>query len=380
MRREVKNRLRAIALSDVVGKWQMGRADFTVELVDFKMRTEATDAEMTHFALAIEEEIIRRTRAELETVKSLKVPSLRALCQKMCELEERRWEKKPLITRLEEFEEILVDWRIHYGRLIEAAGIALYSDMLEKGVEHKVILRRIKKGMDVYCVWKGESFIWDSFNRLLEDWFNIRTGKVKGELQVFVEDKQNIHTGPVSSQTDATLTQLFAVPVPATQKTVSEIYEQWWYLRCGHNEVTDHIDGVSKFMEIFRVLADVKLWSAKSLVVEKGDYLYRRVLQHLWAKIKGYPKEIRDELTRRLYEECRDAEGMCAQGHIARLANVLVGFDDAFKGEVSLQDLMAEISRREATVEEKRAAATAILEERRVAAEEREAWLDAFDA
>jgi hypothetical protein len=87
---------------------------------------------------------------------------------------------------------------------------------------------------------------------------------------------------------------------------------------------------------------------------------------------------MRDELVKRLYEECRDAVGLCAQGHVARLANVLVGFDDAFKGAVSLQDRMAEISRQTATGDDKRAAAALVLNEFNVADTDRAAWLNAF--
>ena len=83
---------------------------------------------------------------------------------------------------------------------------------------------------------------------------------------------------------------------------------------------------------------------------------------------------------KRLYEECRDALGMCAQGHIARLTNVLVGFDAAFKAPVSLQDRMADIARQEITEEEKRAAATLVLAEYKVAEPEQAAWLEAFSA
>jgi hypothetical protein len=116
------------------------------------------------------------------------------------------------------------------------------------------------------------------------------------------------------------------------------------------------------------------------MISTEEDWLYRRTLQHLWAKIKGYNDEVQDELVKRLYEECRDALGMCAQGHIARLTNVLVGFDAAFKAPVSLQDRMADIARQESTEEEKRAAATLVLVEYKVAEAERGAWLEAFSA
>ena len=71
---------------------------------------------------------------------------------------------------------------------------------------------------------------------------------------------------------------------------------------------------------------------------------------------------------------------MCAQGHVARLANVLVGFDEAVKGEVSLQDRMAEISRLDVSDIEKLTVAMNTLKEFKVTdAEEIRAWLEALD-
>ena len=73
-----------------------------------------------------------------------------------------------------------------------------------------------------------------------------------------------------------------------------------------------------------------------------------------------------------------DAKYMCAQGHIARLTNVLVGFDEAFKQPVSLGDRMADISRMDITEEEKRMAGILVLQEFAVPLAEQGAWLDAF--
>jgi hypothetical protein len=73
---------------------------------------------------------------------------------------------------------------------------------------------------------------------------------------------------------------------------------------------------------------------------------------------------------------------MCCEGHISRLCNVLVGFDEAFQppvpfGEI-LQNKMAAIAGLDIPEEEKRKQANAFFDEHRVAQEERSAWLDAF--
>jgi len=380
MRRERKNQLRSIAISDIIARWQAGQTTFIVEIENFKYMTQATDTEMTRFALAVEDEVIRCTKAAFEVVKHLKTPTIRVLCQKLGDFEDRWWSHSLLITRLDEFEALVEEWRQHYENLIMEWAFGFYKEMLEEQ-SYSVVLMRIQKGHDVYYTPKeGKAQIWDHINGCLEIWLRTLTGKIKGDLQAFVEDRQNIHTGPINAQTDATLKLLFAVPVPVGQKTMAEIEMEWWRLKCGTNMVVDCVDDrvSSTFMQMFRTLADVRSWASKAWIVVKDDWLYRRALQHLWAKIKSYPMETRDELIKRLYEECHDAEGMCAQGHVARLANVLVGFDGDFKGAVSLQDRMADISRLEITEEEKRVAATLVLDEFKVPATQREAWLDAF--
>ena len=92
--------------------------------------------------------------------------------------------------------------------------------------------------------------------------------------------------------------------------------------------------------------------------------------------------ERRTELFRRLWEECAESVGMCCEGHISRLCNVLVGFDEAFQppvpfGEI-LQSKMAAIAGLDISDDEKRRQANAFFDEHGTPAEERTAWLEAF--
>ena len=73
---------------------------------------------------------------------------------------------------------------------------------------------------------------------------------------------------------------------------------------------------------------------------------------------------------------------MCCEGHISRLCNVLVGFDETFAppvpfGEI-LQNKMAAIAALEVETEEKIRQATAFFNEFAVPEPDRAAWLEAF--
>jgi hypothetical protein len=94
---------------------------------------------------------------------------------------------------------------------------------------------------------------------------------------------------------------------------------------------------------------------------------------------------VREELEKRLWDECKDAAipySVCTQGHLARLSNVMAGFDDAFVpavpvGEI-LQQKMAAISEMDVPYEKQIELAEEVLAELKIPAAEHANWLAAF--
>lgn len=193
---------------------------------------------------------------------------------------------------------------------------------------------------------------------------------VVGDLQRLATDNQNVHTNAVTKQTNDGLKKLLAVAVPNAQDTQRIITEEWFKLR-----------GVS-FNRYLGVINDVHKWFNTPTCRTHNDKLYYNALRGLVAMLNKKTGELRTELFQRLWEECSEAVGMCCDGHITRLCNVLVGFDDDFKPPVPfgelLQNKMAAIAMLEADEEEKRRQATAFFEEFAVPQVERVAWLEAF--
>lgn len=179
------------------------------------------------------------------------------------------------------------------------------------------------------------------------------------ELQRIADDRQNVHTGPVNQQTNTSLARLLETPVSARQDTLKEIW---------------------RYTKKKRIQKDMEKWYSVESCRQDGDWLYKRALDGLWARIKT--SEHRDELTKRLLEEVTESVSMCCDGHIARLCNVLVGFDDLFVPQVStgeaLQQKMSAISMLDLSVEEKVFQAWEVFEELAIPMEEREAWVEAF--
>lgn len=193
-------------------------------------------------------------------------------------------------------------------------------------------------------------------------------------LALIANDRQNVHTRHVTEQTNSALEKILKANVPKTQATQSNMTFVWLY---------DLPEAKRpKFNQYLAVITDVHKWFATKTCRTQNDQLYYRTLRGLVALINEKPAHTRTELYIRLWEECCEAVDMCCDGHITRLCNVLVGFDDEFKPQVPfgelLQNKMSAIARSDASDEEKRNQANAFFDEHAIPEAERNAWLEAF--
>jgi hypothetical protein len=204
----------------------------------------------------------------------------------------------------------------------------------------------------------------------LEGWINdFKKKNPEKELAKLAFDQQNIHTGSVNDQTHKTALIYMSIPIPKGQKTLDEITEAW-------NTI---IPNSYKKMHI--LIDDMKEWAIENKFVKEDDYMYRNMLRGLWAKIKTYTGETYIELVKRLWEECNESIGMCGWGHLGRLANVMVGFDEMFKAPISpmedFQNKIAIISVTEGI--DKISEAMRLMEEINMPDEERNSWFEALE-
>jgi len=187
--------------------------------------------------------------------------------------------------------------------------------------------------------------------------------KATTDLQRLAMDNQNVHTKAVTQLTSDGMKYLLETPVPVGQETVAELETAW-----------------SDKDKKKPVLRDIRVWYGMSECVTPKDWLYKRMLDGLWARIKQHKEK--KELTQRLWEEASESVGKCCQGHLSRLANVLVGFTEEVKAEVPmgeiLQQKIAAIAAKEIGVEFKVCEAWSVFEELKVPMEERDAWIEAF--
>jgi len=189
-----------------------------------------------------------------------------------------------------------------------------------------------------------------------------------GDLQRLANDRQNVHTGPVVKQTNEGEEKLLAVKTNGHSVGLAILRD--FAARRGS-------------MRGFMIVAnDVHQWYSTSTCRRVGDRLYGRLLEGLWTLIEEQPATIRNQLKTRLWEEATESVGMCCEGHIARLVNVMAGFDDAFRPRVSvgevIQSKMADLANMDLPGADKVARARAFLTELAVSAEDQAPWLEAL--
>ena len=264
--------------------------------------------------------------------------------------------------------EVIAEWHTHIG---EPFVNAAFVQALE------ITLARERGIAELWNRHMGGHALMDQLGNIgwLDQWPADAAPRpaARTELENFSRDTQNIHTRVVTQQTTAALDILLNANVPSDQNTLSELNTCFKGLVIDSRVKTS----IDKIGEICR---DIKRWYKVGTCRMEGDFLYKRTLDGLWSKMKT--SALRKELELRLWQEMEDSLGMCCDGHISRLTNVLSGFDDAFAPQLSLaeqlQNRMAVIAGMEGGIILQVAEAMAAFKELKLPQEEWEAWVDAL--
>jgi hypothetical protein len=301
-------------------------------------------------------------------------PNLPTLKKKIVDEHYNWWERQSgenEADNLAKFEELVVKWNLN-KKLSTIIWAAIIDDQYK--TLRKWYLKDVETGSDFQHLINeiyADVAVIEVQNRLLTDllkWKEEDDVKPRQPLKTFAKDKQNVHTSVVVTQQNQTIAFLKKVNIPKGQRALDEIITAW----------LPRWDPTTQM-----VVTDMKTWGRKSWIVEEGDYLYRDILVHLWAKIKTYEgSSTYQELVTRLFEECEESVGMCAMGHISRLCNVLAGYVEGIQSPMdskeTFQNEFALLAAREMDADEKMTAALDLLKLSGIPAEEWSAWTDAL--
>ena len=135
----------------------------------------------------------------------------------------------------------------------------------------------------------------------------------RGELEAFARDRQNVHTTQSVQMTKDIVARVLNIAVPedyrwnprTVSKTPGEIIVE---CRLRPNSVAQFI---SRYI-------------ASENIYEMGVGIFGKVLDSVWQYVRN--SEHKEDLCKILAQELRDNEGMCLQGNLTRLCNVLAGY------------------------------------------------------
>lgn len=163
---------------------------------------------------------------------------------------------------------------------------------------------------------------------------NLRApARQRGELEAFAADRQNVHTEAAVRQTKDVVDRVLRIAVP----------EEYRY---------PHIKTLGEIMLDCSTLTGKAAWQLTSKycagedIYEYGPGIYGRVTDAVWQFVRNSPDKA--DLCKILATELQDSIGMCAQGNLSRICNVLAGYLEGVNMESpgeQLQRRMAEVSK-----------------------------------
>jgi len=147
------------------------------------------------------------------------------------------------------------------------------------------------------------------------------------ELAQFAGDPQNVHTTEAVKKVKEIIEKVLEVPVPAEYK--------WNVTECSKTPGEIILACKLSPKAAWQMSA---MYCADSEIYEMGKGIYGRVLDCVWQFI--VKSEHKEDLYRILKSELQDNIGMCAQGNLSRLANILAGYMDGIKSQESLSEIL----------------------------------------
>jgi hypothetical protein len=188
----------------------------------------------------------------------------------------------------------------------------------------------------------------------------------QGELHAFVNDRQNVHTSAAVKQTKEIVERIRKIPVPegyrwhATEssKTPFEIG-----LEC-------KLSQKAAWQMISQYAQDTAIYD-----IEPG--IYGKVLDCVWQYIKNSPDKA--DMCVIIKSEMEDNIGMCAQGNLSRICNILAGILEGVGSQESLSERLGRLFGPLMEIEDLRdriARGINILQENHVPSDEWSVWME----
>lgn len=187
------------------------------------------------------------------------------------------------------------------------------------------------------------------------------------DLRNFVNDGQNVHTTEAVRLVKDIIAKVRSVPVP----------EAYRWNRAFVSPTIGEIISECKLTAYAAAQMFNKYVSSETIYnMEEG--IYGKVLDSVWQFIKNSPDK--ECLCKIMKQELEDNIGMCAQGNLSRICNVLSGYMDGIGSQESISERLGRLFPPLMDIDdddERRRAAEGILTENSVPRDQWTAWMDA---
>ena len=154
-----------------------------------------------------------------------------------------------------------------------------------------------------------------------------RTPVPVSKMARFAQDRQNVHTSTAVNQMKKMLEVILKIHVPE---------EYRWNMRRCSKTPGEIIAACELSIDASRTMMDK--YTVDTVIYEMGAGIYGRVLDGVWQYIKSSPDK--SDLCKILTTEMEDNIGMCQQGNLTRLTNILAGYLDGVGGKESHAELL----------------------------------------
>ena len=200
-----------------------------------------------------------------------------------------------------------------------------------------------------------------------EDHFTFRRDPEDGiDLEALAHDRQSVHRASVQTALTNGLKILYSYPIPDSMDAFNEIMDE--------ARTRGLFRPKHAIMYVFACDCDLL-----QVALEDQTVQYMKVVDHLWAHIRIHKH--RDELVKRLFEELEDGSLHCGNGKIARLINVLSGFEEVGMCPVDAQELFQNkiVELIPLPIEERTSRVRQLFSEYKIQEEDQKPWLEALE-
>jgi hypothetical protein len=157
-----------------------------------------------------------------------------------------------------------------------------------------------------------------------------REGAANRELARFANDNQNVHTTQSVNMTKDMVQLILTIPVPEEYK--------WNMNEC--SKTPGDIIMTCKLTPKAAWQMSAKYCQDES-IYEMGKGIYGKVLDGVWQYILS--SQDKTDLCNCLKQEMEDNIGMCAQGNLSRLCNILAGYMEGIKSQESISEILGRL-------------------------------------